>query len=210
MTSTIADEFLEIVFGLDVSLGEIKHGYDPIKAREYYLRTRQLKGRTKGSDESTKTYRSQKLTPAAHRPKAQLTKKEKSDRLKRLSKERVAQLKTRLEKLEKVLDQLTEEAKARSGVETKTSSSSSSTSTSKSSSTAKPKTAAQKRKDAEAAKEQRAKENPGAAAEAKQLEQKIHAVRERISKMKAELAESRKKVSAKKNASVAKSKSKTA
>lgn len=37
----------------EVEMLHANHGYDPVKAREYYLRTRELKGRKKGSQKVT-------------------------------------------------------------------------------------------------------------------------------------------------------------
>lgn len=89
------------------------HGeYDPVKAHEYYMRTRELKGRRKASSSiGTKTATSTGTTKIA-------TSKRKADS-KSVTAVRVAALKIRLAKLKEVLESLQREAKARSGVEPK-------------------------------------------------------------------------------------------
>lgn len=182
---------------------DLSHVYDPVKAREYYLRTRQLKGRQKGAKDPDPTYKQSKLKPQSQRkPSARVSNKAKREAFKQETAERVARFKRRLERLEKVLDELVKQAKARSGVETETkkSSSTKTSSSSKSSSRdTKPKTAAQKREDAKKAAERRKKENPsGGKSEEKALEEKIHDVREKIKDMKAQIAAAKKKARSKK------------
>lgn len=81
--------------------------YDPQKAREYYLRTRELKGRKKGTAEPVgqKRIAKPKLTPQQKRAATEA---------------KVAKLKKRLEHLKKALAELVAAAKKRSGVETPT------------------------------------------------------------------------------------------
>jgi len=89
------------------------HGraYDPAKAHEYYLRNRKLKGRNKGSTDSS--------SPGGSRPRASSTAgRRQSSKHARLEAEKAA-LENRLERLRDVLAQLVEAAKKRSGVETK-------------------------------------------------------------------------------------------
>jgi len=85
-------------------------GYNPVKAREYYLKTRKLKGRTAGikpvakgrSLGSKKPVASGIKNPAQHRKETQA---------------KVAALKLRLETLRVVLVKLTEQSKASGGMD---------------------------------------------------------------------------------------------
>lgn len=76
--------------------------YDPNKAHEYYLRTRQLHGRKAGSGQSSSGRKGAAPKAAAKPHQSQ--------------KEKVAALEKRLTRLKSVLAQLVKEAKARSGV----------------------------------------------------------------------------------------------
>jgi hypothetical protein len=168
------EEFLDFLLQEDIYLDEFRHAYDPVKAREYYLRTRQLKGRKKGV---VKT--SSRSSAAARAAKAK--------RLKAAAEARVFALKIRLQKLEDLLDKLTKEAKARSGV--KTDSKSTSGSGSSSSTDRKPLTAAQKREAAKKQAERREKErDQSLSSEAKTLEAKIERARERIENIRVRIA----------------------
>lgn len=90
--------------------------YDPAKAREYYLRTRKLKGRKAGS----------KVAPVGRKPSAAkiaarprpVAKKSAAQHHKEVF-ARVEAMKGRLEKLRKLLRELTKQAQARSGVDPK-------------------------------------------------------------------------------------------
>lgn len=155
------------------------HGryYDPVKAREYYLRTRELKGRRKGRTQDVTSPRSGSSSPTTpSRPKGSTAQPTtwKSHR------EQVAALEARLERLKDVLAKLVEEAKARSGIETKTKSDKSDKSESSSkgggSKKGEKRTAAEKRKDAERQKEYREKQKP----ELEQLREQIKDVQEKI------------------------------
>ena len=87
------------------------HGgeYDPAKAREYYLRTRELKGRKKGSAPP----------PAKGRvAKATVTKLSSKQRA-AATQAKIDHLKKRLEKLRDALAELVAAAKKRSGVDPK-------------------------------------------------------------------------------------------
>lgn len=92
------------------------HGtYDPVKAREYYLRTRKLKGRKKGSSPPTATKQVAKrpaisTVPAGPKPNRANTKSRQAEL--RAQKEA---LEKRLDRLREVLAQLVEAAKKRSG-----------------------------------------------------------------------------------------------
>jgi chromosome segregation ATPase len=193
------DDFLGYILD-DTPASELSHAYDPVKAREYYLKTRQLKGRLKGSPKPV----GRALTAAENVVEAKRSRvrriaaqKAKRAKLKKLAEERVDKLQTRLDRLDEVLKELTKQAKARSGVKTK--STASTNSTSKSNGSSKPKTASQKRDDAKRAKEQREKDgDPSLSDQAKELEAKIAKVRESITKMKEQIAEARKKAQTKK------------
>lgn len=100
--------------------------YDPAKAREYYLRTRKLKGRKPGSaklsstdksnneDSSRREARGKKGTPTSKRKP-----RKSAEQKRRESEAKVKALKTRLAKLKSLLAKLVAEAKGRSGVEPK-------------------------------------------------------------------------------------------
>lgn len=99
----------------------LQHAYDPQKRHEYYLRTRQLKGRQKGQQDQTsgRTSSARVSTIKKHHQQPDMQTS-------------VEALRRRLESLKRVLAELVKKAKARSGVETKSSSSSSKSSSSKS------------------------------------------------------------------------------
>ncbi len=126
------------------------HGgvYDPAKAREYYLRTRQLKGRPAASVKSSTTPR-RSSSGNSPRPKASFSQREELEA-------RKAALEKRLDRLREVLASLVDAAKKRSGIDkpkTKDASSPETKDTketkSKSSKTDKPLTEADKREKRE-------------------------------------------------------------
>lgn len=108
MSVPSAEEFLDDFFSVEIP---IEHVYDPVKAHEYYLRTRELKGRTKGSEVDTvKRFASVQIsTEIVAARKAAALKHRKAQEAK------VVQLKSRLEKPKKILKKLVEEAKKRGG-----------------------------------------------------------------------------------------------
>jgi chromosome segregation ATPase len=146
------------------------HDYDAVKRRQYYLRTRKLKGRTKAAVKPTIPKKTRAQRQAERRRKLEAD---------------VAALKGRLAKLQAVLAELTKAAKARSGVKDKTAPKKS-TSTSKTTGAQKL-TPAQKDKAAKAAEEYREK-NPDKvlSEEIKSLNSKIKTIQERIAKMRKE------------------------
>lgn len=91
--------------------------YDPVKAREYYLRTRKLKGRRKGRAviDQPSTGRRQSNVVLVDRSKKRSSKAERRRAELKAQKEA---LQKRLERLREVLDQLVKDAKRRSGVKT--------------------------------------------------------------------------------------------
>lgn len=144
------------------------HGtYDPAKAREYYLRTRKLKGRKPGTikapDPSTTGRRPAPATTfAPGKPNRSNTKSRRAE----LEAQKVA-LEKRLDRLKEVLRKLVEEAKSRSGADKPESDSKDKapeTQTDKADRNADEKskklTSKQKSEKAEAAKEAYEKENP--------------------------------------------------
>lgn len=146
---------------------ELVHEYDPAKRREYYLKTRQLKGRKRGT---------------VQKPPTKTRAQRQAERRKKLEAE-VAALKGRLEKLREALKTLTQQAKARSGVDPKSTTSKKSETKGKSSPTKK--TAAQKAKDAKASKEYYEKNKDKLLEEEVQsLKAKIKTIQERIAKMR--------------------------
>lgn len=148
---------------------DLVHAYDATKRREYYLRTRKLKGRQPAKAKPPKKTRAQRQAERRRKLEAQ-----------------VEALKGRLERLRIVLRELTEQAKKRSGVETKKTTSKKSTSNTKK--TAEKKlTPAQKAKAAKAAEEYREKNPEKALSEdVKSLNEKIKTIQERIVKMRKE------------------------
>ena len=179
MTTPNAEEFVQELLGSGISLS---HAYDAAKAREYYLRNRELKGRKKGVAQTP----AQRAAAAAA---AQKAKRAKALAEHKAAEARVAELKARLAKLDKLLKELVKQAKARSGIDSKAKPTSKTPDKK-----AKPLTAAQKRDAAKRAKANREKDgDQSLSAEAKELEAKIKKVRERIAKMRAQIAAAKKK-----------------
>lgn len=155
--------------------------YDPRKRREYYLRTRRLKGRQTGS----------KVTPAGS--PGRVVPPSNAARLKQARAQRIAELKARLERLEAVLDALMQQVKAkREGSAKGTSPTKSSSSTSSGGSDRKL-TAKQKREAAERSKKYREENKEQKSETAEQIEAKIANVRQKIAEMKAQIAEAKRK-----------------
>lgn len=163
----------------------LEHGeeYDPIKAREYYLRTRKLKGRQKGSVDLAGSRRPGGSTVSALPRK----KKAVSPALQRRreTQARINALNERLEALRKVLRELVEAAKARSGVETpKPKDSKSKAPVKKATSAGSEKlTAAQKKEAAKKAKERYEKEkdkNVSLTDQEKTVQAQVEAVKKKI------------------------------
>lgn len=184
----------------DSALLHYSKGYDPVKAREYYLRTRKLKGRersTKNFDEDMgkKYYRQLQKERAKREPEPKADAK--SAARKELEEQKAA-LKDRLEKLNDLLAELVKAAKKRSGIETKAApvkkdpedTSSDKASRNESAKKDTPLTTSQKREKAEKAREEYAKENPGPSLskEVQQLRAKVEAVKAQIEKARAEAA----------------------
>jgi len=92
--------------------------YDPQKAREYYLRTRKLKGSKAGAGDPQPAKRSGSAKPTSGKPRDGF-KKSPAQKRKEADAE-VAALKQRLARLKEILADLVKGAKSRSGIETKT------------------------------------------------------------------------------------------
>lgn len=155
---------------------DLQHAYDPAKRREYYLKTRKLKGR-KAAAIRTSTSR-----PTAKPKPPTLTRAQRQAARRRKLEAEVNALKARLEKLRDALEELTKKAKARSGV--KPNSTAPKKSTAKKT-TAKKQTASQKAKAAKQSKEYYEKHKDEILAdEIKSLKGKIKTIQERIEKMR--------------------------
>lgn len=142
--SSVGEEFADYI---------LKHEYDPVKAREYYLRTRKLKGRQKAAQEQKSGRASIAAKPLV---KKQMHQKPKTPAQKKAhAEESVAHLRARLEILKEVLAKLVKAAKERSGAEDTTTSDSSKKDTNSKSEKKQDLTAQQKREKAKQEKEYR-------------------------------------------------------
>jgi chromosome segregation ATPase len=163
----------------DSSLLHAEQPYDPQKAREYYLRTRKLKGRRRGSAVQNTSTRSSTASAAAKqkaKPKKTAAQKRKEVEI------QVAALKKRLARLKEVLAELVKAAQKRSGVDKpdpkhKADSKSNAKD-------AKPQTAQQKREAAKRAKEnyEKNKDKQTPEKELADLKKEIKAIRAKIQK----------------------------
>jgi hypothetical protein len=128
----------------DIILAHARTPYDPVKRREYYLRTRQLKGRGPGSGS---TLGGSKIPGKGEPPK--------SGRRDSAIDARVSELQARLIKLRVLLRKLVEDAKRRSGVEIKKDNATTNTDTTGSTNKTEPqtKTVSQKKEAAKKSKE---------------------------------------------------------
>lgn len=118
------DELVAMILGGDFLL----HEYDAQKAHEYYLRTRDLKGRSRGMDGDGSTTRMPAAQPKKSTPISKAPAKKTAVRKPAAPKETIEQrrarikaateqLKAKLEQLREVLRQLVNEAKIRNGGE---------------------------------------------------------------------------------------------
>jgi uncharacterized protein YceH (UPF0502 family) len=169
----------------------LMHEYDPVKAREYYLRTRELKGRRVARSAPTPAGRVAGRQVAKAVKGATVLPKPAKPSSKNMTEVRIAALKKRLAELKVLLDKLRDDAKRRSGVEVPTDKKDQKKAE-KGPADSKDKSAVQKAKEAKAAKERYEKANPEAAlqAEIKAVEAKIAAARE---KLKEAIAKAREK-----------------
>jgi uncharacterized protein YPO0396 len=97
---------------MDDSRNYIIHEYDPVKRREYYLKTRQLKGHV------PKALEPNKVTPFKTAVKPAPNRQQRQEERRRHLQAQVDQLKARLKKLREALAEMVKAAKARSGVKT--------------------------------------------------------------------------------------------
>ncbi|QPX71466.1 hypothetical protein SscP1EGY_71 [Streptomyces phage SscP1EGY] len=155
---------------------DLEHAYDPVKRREYYLKTRNLKGR------KASAIRTSKSRPTAKpKPPTKTRAQRQAERRRKLEAE-VNALKARLEKLRTALAELTEQAKARSGVKPSSNTPKKKTAAK---STAKKQTASQKAQAAKQSKEYYEKHKDEILADqVKSLKGKIKTIQERIEKMR--------------------------
>lgn len=158
----------------------LSHDYDAVKRREYYLKTRQLKGRQpKKAVQPAKKIRAIKKPLPPKKTRAQ----RQAERRKKIQAQ-VNALKARLEKLKAVLAQLVKQAKSRSGQKTEPKKSSEKKSDGGQKQAPK-QTAKQKADAAKRSKEYYEKNKDAALAdELKSLTGKIKTIQERIAKMK--------------------------
>lgn len=166
----------------------LKHEYDPVKAREYYLRTRELKGRFKGIGEETTSSRTSSNTSSTTKSTSgrwATLDEQKQANEKRAA--RVKELKGRLDELNKILEVLMDQIRAKNNGKIQDTSSKSSSNGGSSKLTA-----AQKKDAAKRSAEYREKnpEKIKKLSEDKQLEEKIAAVQEKIKKMREKLSNS--------------------
>lgn len=161
---------------MDDSKNYVIHEYDPVKRREYYLKTRQLKGLTPKATIKT----------AVKRPKAAVkpapNRQQRQEERRRQLQAQVDALKARLQKLREALAELVKAAKARSGVKTPTKKQPAKEDGGKKA--PKP-TAKQKAEDAKRSKEYYEKNKDQILTdEVKSLTAKIKTIQERIAKMR--------------------------
>lgn len=174
---------------------ELQHAYDPQKAHEYYLKTRKLKGRRKGTGSSSSgrpTPGQSIVSTRADRASVSVEQKRKEQAAK------VQALKGKLDKLQNLLKQLTEKLNARSGDDAKSDSTKSSSEKSgggsKDSKDRKPLTAKQKADARDRAKESYEKNNkpdPKKSQTQEEIREKIADVREQIRDVQQKLREAR-------------------
>lgn len=190
--------------------------YDPQKAREYYLRTRKLKGRRPAAPDSPGGRRPPKAEDKrpdggrGTKPTAESRKEARAQ-----AEQRLEDLRIRLDRLRNLLAERVEAAKKRSGIEDQTPNSGSDSKSKKSSSSksggsdSKPATAQEKREAAKRAKEsyEKNKKLKGPKKEDPTIQQQIEKVEEQIRDIQKKLREAA--ATARKN-SEAKSKKKTA
>jgi len=154
--------------------------YDPNKAREYYLRTRKLKGRKAGAGDPQPSGRSGSAKPTGAKRTA---KPKKTPAQKRKEAEaQVANLKKRLARLKDVLADLVKAAKARSGVETKTDKAKSQAQKNQDAKAKTPLTAKQKREAAKKAKERYEETKKAPDKDIEELQAQIKDIKAKIKK----------------------------
>lgn len=182
---------------------ELTHArvYDPVKAREYYLRTRELKGRKPRQAVATTGSRQPAQGMPMRSPAKGTSNTNLRDSRRKELEARKANLEAKLDRLQALYRERIAAAKKRSGIKTadieeatpssKSTTEKGSKAKGKSDSKDKPLTESQKREKREASREQYAKENKTSlAVEVQQLEAQI---RDMQSKLQAVAAKARKK-----------------
>jgi septal ring factor EnvC (AmiA/AmiB activator) len=159
--------------------------YDPVKAHEYYMRTRQLKGRKPGAAESVASDRRTANFGGARKVKGNSPVKTPAQRQMEIE-ARVDALKVRLKKLREVLATLVEQAQRRSGIEPQKKTSATTGKDARS----KDLSPAEKKKAAERSKEYREKNDPGLSDQEESLRKSIQRVEQQIAKAREELKSS--------------------
>lgn len=109
----VASLWLEALFE-----GELFHEYDPVKAREYYLRTRELKGREPGQGDPESAKRAAKASAEADARQDDV--EVQREKLKELLNIRLEELEVRLEQLKTAVKQGKLAAMRRAGVSEET------------------------------------------------------------------------------------------
>jgi DNA repair exonuclease SbcCD ATPase subunit len=185
----------------DSALFHYSAGYDPEKARQYYLRTRKLKGRNKVGDydESKGRQYYRQATRASKAPAgAKPNRSKTTSRQAELAAQKEA-LEKRLDRLRDVLQELVDAAKKRSGVEKKESEKKAAPETqtdkadrNKAEKKSKPETTAEKKERAKKAKEAYEKENPSSlSSDIDILQSQVEDIQAKIKKAVADAQERR-------------------
>lgn len=169
----------------------LAHEYDPAKAREYYLRNRQLKGRKKGKALPTTGGRptASSLTPVKRPAKATVAPAKRANG----TPKQMAELRGRLNRLEQVLDNMqarVDAAKARAGITTTTKKDAASKKTAAPATKApSKKSSAEKKADAKSAAERYEKnKDPETSKQAQSVQDEIEEVQKKIAEARDELA----------------------
>lgn len=177
-----------------------QHAYDPVKAREYYLKTRELKGRKKGVEKAptsvdklpswvTDTVEVEDTSDNIKKVSGPVKPTVDAGALREAATKRQAQLRARLERLEGVLADLVEKSAQAAGADTKESTEKSKeTEKSDSKEKEKPKTAAEKKDAAKKAKEDYEKnKKPESSPSDQDLQNQIEAIQKKITDARASL-----------------------
>lgn len=177
--------------------GELKHEYDPVKRREYYLRNRELKGRRAGSSSPSPSSRQNQTVQG---PYTRPNRSRGNTEARIHAEKRLEATQAKLERLKEVLAQLVKQAKARSGIETEDSSSKSKTSSTKSTKTSNEKLTTSEKKEAAKRSAEYRKKNPektGPRKEQAQVQAEIKEIQKQIADLREKLKARRKRSSEK-------------
>jgi DNA repair exonuclease SbcCD ATPase subunit len=171
--------------------------YDPVKAREYYLRTRKLKGRRHGRAEPVLKGRMRGTSSVSLRHPRQPKPKQTAEKRRKAVEAKVAKLKQRLERLKEVLTKLVKEAQERSGIDTPHEKAMKKAKANSDRKSRKPLTSRQKHDAAKRAKEAYEKEQKDPSHEVEALQEQIKEIR---AKIKAAVADAHKQLARSKSA----------